>query len=80
MAEYIHIYIVYICIHTYIYIHHDFHSPVDGHLGCFHVLTIVNSATINTGVCVSFSIMVFSRYVPGSGIVGLYGSFIPKFC
>ena len=27
---------------------------VDGHLGGFHVLAIINSAAINTGVCVSF--------------------------
>ena len=33
------------------------HSSVDGHLGCFHVLAIVNSATVNTGAHVSFRII-----------------------
>ena len=62
------------------YIYHNFfiHSSVDGHLRCFHVLAIVNSAAMNFGVHVSFSIMVSSGYMHCSGIAGLYGSFIPS--
>ena len=61
--------------------YHNFfiHSSVEGHLGCFHVLAIVNSATMNNGVHVSFSILVFSGYMPRSGIAGSYGGLIPSF-
>ena len=54
--------------------YHNFfiHSSVSGHLGYFHVLAIVNSAAVNNGVHVSFSIMVVSGYIPSSGIAGSY--------
>ena len=54
-------------------------SSVSGHLGCFHVLAIVNSAAVNTGVRVSFSVLVSSGYMPRSGVAGSYGGFSPSF-
>ena len=48
-------------------------------LCCFHVLAIVNSAAMNIGVHVPFQIMVFSGYMPRSGIAGSYGSSIFSF-
>ena len=61
--------------------HHIFfiHSSVDRHLGCFHVLATVNSAAINIGVYVSFSIILFLGYMPRSGIARSYSSFIFSF-
>ena len=55
------------------------HPSVDGHLGCFHVLAIVNSAAMNTEVDVYFSILVSSGYIPSSGIAGSYCGFTPNF-
>ena len=61
--------------------YHNFfiYSSVDGHLSCFHVVAIVNSAAMNTETHVSFSVMTFSGFRPNSGIAGSYGSFIPCF-
>ena len=69
------------CIIFHVCMYHIFiiHSFASGRLGCFHVLTVVNSASVNTGVCVSFQSMVFSGYMPRSGIAGSFSIFISNF-
>ena len=65
-----------------VYTYHNtflIHSYVDEHLGCFHVLAIVNSAAMNNGILVSFSILVSSGYMLRSRIAGSYGGFILSF-
>ena len=64
-----------------VYMYHSFliHSSANGHLGCFHVLALINSALMNTGVHVSLSDLVSSVCMPRSGIAGSYGSSISNF-
>ena len=46
------------------------HSSASGHLGCFRVLVVVNSATMNIGIHVSFWIVVLFGYIPKCEIAG----------
>ena len=64
---------------VYMYQYFFIHSSVNGHLGCFHVLPVVNSAVMNSGIHVSLSILVSLGYMPSGGIAGSYGGFIPNF-
>ena len=51
--------------------HHFFiHSSVIGLLGCLNVLTIVNSASVNTGIHMSFQFWFPQGICLGVGLVG----------
>ena len=65
------------------YVPHLYASSVNGHLGCFHVLAIVNSAAMNIDVHVSFWIMFICGYMPRSCILStclfnLYAEYIMR--
>ena len=63
----------------YIYTTSSLFISLGGHLGCFHVLAIINSAAVNIEVHVSFQTMLFLGYMPRSGNAGSYGSSICSF-
>ena len=46
------------------------HSSVNGHVDCFHILAVVNSAAINTGVHVfELEFSSFPDICPGVGLL-----------
>jgi len=55
---------VHVCVCLCIYIYHNFfnQSPFDGHLSCFHALSIINISSMNIGSQVSFQIKVFISF------------------
>ena len=55
---------------VYMYDRFLVHSSADGHLGCFHVLAMTNSAAMDIGVHVSLSDLVSSVCMARSGIAG----------
>ena len=63
------------------YKYHKFliHSSAIVHLGCNHVLVVVNSGAMNIGVHLSLSILVSLQYMPSSGTAGSYDSYFSSF-
>ena len=64
-----------VCVHLSIYNIFFIHS-IDRHLGCFHILFIVNNAAMNMGMHISFQVSVFLLFecIPKSRLPGSYGN------
>ena len=68
-----------LCNIPFVYVPQHLYSFINGHLGCFHVIAIVNISAMDIERHASFSILVSSGYMTRSGIAGSYGSSISSF-
>ena len=70
---------IYLSIYLPIYRIFFIHQSMDIYLGWFHILAMVVRAAVNNGMHISFQIMVFSGYMPRSGVAGSHDSSIFSF-
>ena len=70
---------IFVCLSLYIYIYIFIHLSVNGHIGYFHVLVTVNSATMKVGVHDSFFVIsvIMERYVQAMPISYLSSNSYP---
>ena len=73
------VYVLCVCVCVCVCVYHIFiHSSIDRHLGCFHILVIVNNVAAHMRVHISLhiGIFIFLRWIPRSAIAESYVLFL----